>query len=445
MKYYKLHLLALSVEALFFVNNTFAQNPLIMDQFTADPTARVFEGKIFVYPSHDILAGPGKGRAGWFCMEDYHVFSSENLTDWKDHGVIVSQNNVDWVDPTTYSMWAPDCVFKNGKYYFYFPATSKEKGRKIGIAVSDRPYGPFKPEAKPIEGVDGIDPCVFIDKDGKAYLYYSMNKIFVAELNDNMLELDSKPQAIENLPNTGLLEGPFVFERNGIYYLTYPHVQNKIERLEYSTGNSPTGPFEPKGVIMDESPTGCWTNHHSIVQYKGQWYLFYHHNDLSPNFDKNRSIRADYLSFNEDGTIKKVVPTLRGVGITNAKSKIQIDRYSAISKEGASIAFLNNENKHEGWKIALNDRNAWVRYNTVDFGNGDLKSVNVRSVSSTGGTIEIHLDKADGPPLAKVEIGKGTDWNVVISKLAYVSLGVHDLIVALNDKNNVEIDWISFE
>ena len=136
---------------------------------------------------------------------------------------------------------------------------------------------------------------------------------------------------------------------------------------------------------------------------------------------------------------------MRGVGITDAKSKIQIDRYSAISKEGASISFLNNENKHEGWKIALNDKNAWVQYNAVDFGNGDLKSVNVKSVSSTGGIIEIHLDKADGPLLAKVEIGKGADWNVVNSKLANVPSGVHDLIVTLNDKNNVEIDWISFE
>jgi hypothetical protein len=445
MKNYTIHLLALGVGALLIVENAFAQNPLIMDQFTADPTARLFEGKIYLYPSHDIPARPGRGRAGWFCMEDYHVFSSENLTDWKDHGVILSQNNVDWVDPATYSMWAPDCVFKDGKYYFYFPATSKEKARKIGVALSDKPCGPFKPEAQPIEGVVGIDPCAFIDKDGKAYLYYSMNNIFVARLKDNMLELDSEPRVIENLPETGLLEGPFVFERNGIYYLTYPHVRNKIERLEYATGNSPTGPFKPAGVIMDESPSGCWTNHHSIVQYKGQWYLFYHDKNLSPNFDKNRSARADYLSFNEDGTIKKVIPTLRGVGITNAKSKIQIDRYSALSKEGGAISFLDNENKQEGWKIALNDKNAWVQYNTVDFGNGDSKSVSVKSVSSTGGTIEIRLDKPDGPLLAKVEIGKGADWNVVNSKLADVPSGIHDLVVALNDKNNVEIDWISFE
>src|SRR4030042_640891 len=153
MKGWTRHTLALGLGVLVFAANTSAQNPLIMDQFTADPTARVFEGRIYVYPSHDILAGPGRGRAGWFCMEDYHVFSSENLADWKDHGVIVSQNDVDWVDPTSYSMWAPDCVFNNGKYYFYFPARARAgaaggRGRRrgIGVAVSDKPYGPFKPE-----------------------------------------------------------------------------------------------------------------------------------------------------------------------------------------------------------------------------------------------------------------------------------------------------------
>ena len=446
MKNNKLYLLALSIGVVFFVNNTFAENPLIMDQFSADPTARVFEGKIYVYPSHDILASPGKGRANWFCMEDYHVFSSENLMDWKDHGVIVSQNNVDWVDSATYSMWAPDCVFKNGKYYFYFPATPKgTRGMRIGVALSDKPYGPFKPEAKPIEGVMGIDPCVFIDKDGKAYIYYSMNRIFVAKLKDNMLELDSKPQVIDNLPKTGLLEGPFVFERNGIYYLTYPHVQNKTERLEYATSNSPMGPFKPAGVIMDESPSGCWTNHQSIVEYKGQWYLFYHDKDLSPGFDKNRSIRADCLSFNEDGTINKVIPTLRGIGIADAKSKIQIDRYSAISKEGVSVAFLNNENKHEGWKISLNEKNSWVQFNNVDFGKNNLKSVNIKAVSSTGGVVEIRLDKVDGPLLAQVEIGKGSEWKIINAKLDNVPASVHDLFVNLKDAGNIDLDWISFE
>jgi hypothetical protein len=446
MKTCKLCLLAL-VSALLLSANSLADNPLILDQFTADPTARVFEGKIYVYPSHDILASPGKGRGGWFCMEDYHVFSSENLIDWKDHGVIVSQTTVDWVNPTSYSMWAPDCVFRNGKYYFYFPAMGKAGGRgnRIGVAISDKPSGPFKPEPNPIEGVAGIDPNIFIDKDGQAYIYYAQGRISVAKLKENMLELDGRPQVIANLPTAGLIEGPFMFERNGNYYLSYPHVANKTERLEYAMGKSPTGPFEVTGVIMDESPSGCWTNHHSVLEHKGQWYLFYHDKDLSPAFDKARSIRADVLSFNDDGTIKKVVPTLRGIGVADAKSKLQIDRYSALSSEGASVSFLDDANTREGWKVALTEKDAWVQYNSVDFGNGNLASAKVRAASPTGGTIDVRLDKVDGPLLAKVEIGKDADWKVLSSKLASAASGTHDLVIVLGDKSPVELDWVSFE
>jgi len=445
MKIYQQFVLALATAAL-LSTNSLADNPLILDQFTADPTARVFEGKIYVYPSHDILATPGKGRGGWFCMEDYHVFSSENLIDWKDHGVIVSQTTVDWVNPTSYSMWAPDCVFKNGKYYFYFPAMGKTGGRgnRIGVAISDKPSGPFTPEPHPIDGVAGIDPNIFIDKDGQAYIYYAQGRISVAKLKENMLELDGKPQVIANLPTAGLIEGPFMFERNGNYYLSYPHAI-KTERLEYAMGKSPVGPFEVTGVIMDESPSGCWTNHHSVLEYKGQWYLFYHDKDLSPAFDKARSIRADVLSFNDDGTIKKVVPTLRGIGVADAKSKLQIDRYSAISSEGASVSLLDDANTHEGWKVALTEKDAWVQYNSVDFGNGNLGSVKVRAASPAGGVIEIHLDKADGPLLAKVEIGKNADWNVIASKLASAPSGIHDLVTVLGDKGQVELDWVGFE
>lgn len=441
MNRFSYYLLILSALFLFGNNRGLAQNPLILDQFTADPTARVFEGRIYVYPSHDIPASPGSGvRPNWFCMEDYHVFSSENLTDWTDHGIILTQTDVPWLRRKSYNMWAPDCVFKNGKYYFYFPT-----GRRIGVAVSEKPYGPFKPETKPIEGMNGIDPCVFIDKDGSAYLYSSMNRIFVAKLKDNMLELDSVPQVIGNLPQKGLIEGPFVFERNGIYYLTYPHAQNRTERLEYSIASSPMGPYEWKGVIMDESASGCWTNHHSIVEYKGQWYLFYHDKDLSPDFDKNRSVRADYLYFNDDGTIQKVIPTLRGVGITNALSEIQIDRYSAISPEGVSIAFLDPAQKQKGWKAILTARDAWVRYNKVDFGQEKLSSVKITTSCPTGGVIDIRIDAIDGPLLAQVDIPDNTDWSVVNSTLSESPSGIHDLVVILKDTKTVEIDWIKFE
>lgn len=312
-----------------------AQNPLITDQFTADPTARVFGDKIYLYPSHDIVATKGHGRIGWFCMEDYHVFSSANLTDWTDHGMIVSQYKVNWVDSAGYSMWAPDCIERNGKYYFYFPAQVKAsygRGFGVGVAISDKPTGPFVPQAEPIKGVHGIDPNVFIDKDGQAYLYWAQGNIFAAKLNANMLELASDVKTLGELPDKGLKEGPFMFERKGIYYLTYPHVADKTERLEYATSNNPMGPFKFGGVIMEERPQ-CWTNHHSILQFKGQWYLFYHYNDLSPKFDKNRSVRADSLFFNDHGSIREVMATLRGVGITRANKEIQIDRYSDMGKQ----------------------------------------------------------------------------------------------------------------
>jgi hypothetical protein len=430
-------------------NNLLSQNPIIRDQFSADPTARVFEGKIYLYPSHDILAVEGKGRIGWFCMEDYHVFSSSNLTDWTDYGVIVSQDKIPWVNSKGYSMWAPDCIYRNGKYYFYFPApvkdTSYGRGFSIGVAISDKPYGPFIPQPKPIKGLPGIDPNILIDKDGQPYIYWAgRGGLTGAKLKDNMLELASEPKAIEGLPK-GFKEGPFMFERKGIYYFTFPFVIDSNESLVYCMGNNPLGPFKYAGLIMDKWPDGCWTNQPSILEYKGQWYLFYHHNDLSPHFDKNRSVRVDSLFFNEDGTIKKVIPTLRGVGLTDASRKIQIDRYSCKSDQGASIAFLDTLNKFEGWKTILDNKGAWIQYNAVDFGRKKVTLVKIRALSKTGGTFQIRLDKIDGPIIASVEVPKSDEWNIVDSSLSEFQLGIHNLIVQLKNNNSVEIDWVSFE
>ena len=449
MKLYKSLMLSLAVMG---INSLSAQNPIVRDQFSADPTARVFNGKVYVFPSHDILAPEGKGlRKDWFCMADYHVFSSENLTDWTDHGMIVSQNKVAWVDSTSYSMWAPDCVEKNGKYYFYFPANKKvadangRKGFGIGVAIADQPEGPYIPLPEPIKGLNGIDPNVFIDKDGQAYIYCAMGNIVVAKLKDNMTELASEPQIIANLPQKGLKEGPFLFERNNIYYLTIPHVENKIERLEYATGDNPMGPFKMTGVVMDESPMNCWTNHQSFVEYKGQWYLFYHQDAYSPKFDKNRSICIDSLFFNSDGTIRKVTPTLRGVGVTKATTQIEIDRFSKISETGVKVAFLDSTNTFKGWKTVFNNPNAWVQYNSVDFGKTKLKSVQVKALSEKGSTLQIRLDKVDGPVIAEVKVPKGTSWNMVEAKVSKPITGVHNLVVVLKEDARIEVDWLKFE
>jgi GH43 family beta-xylosidase len=426
-----------------------AQNPIITNQFTADPTARLFNGRVYLYPSHDIRATPGRGRAGWFVMEDYHVFSSANFTDWTDHGIIVTQNKVPWVKPDSYSMWAPDCIARNGKYYFYFPSTPRDtsisKGFTIGVAVADKPAGPFVPQPLPIEGVLGIDPNVFIDQDGQAYLYWSQGNIYGARLKPNMLELASEPATLGELPTQGLKEGPFMFERQGIYYLTYPHVANKTERLEYATSTSPLGPFTVKGVIMDESPTGCWTNHHSLLEVNKQWYLFYHHNDLSPAFDKNRSVRIDSLFFEPDGAIRKVVPTLRGVGLTSARQKIQLDRYSRLSPSGASIAFLDTANTFQGWKTVLASPQSWVQYNGVAFGKQAMKSVALRVKAAAGGTVTLRADGATGPMLAQITVPKGSQWREVKAPLAAFQPGMHALFVSAKTTMPVEIDWVRFE
>lgn len=436
--------------------NAASQNPIVRDQFTADPSARVFNGKVYVYPSHDLLAKEGMGRPGWFCMADYHVFSSENLTDWTDHGVIVSQNKVPWVDSTSYSMWAPDCIERNGRYYFYFPANSMKEfnGRKmfgIGVAIADKPEGPYVPQPEPIKdfsgtrNLPGIDPNVFIDKDGQAYLYWSLGNLYVAKLKDNMLELDSETVIIKDMPEKGLKEGPYMFERNGIYYMTYPHVEKNIERLEYAIGDNPMGPFKFAGVIMDESPMNCWTNHQSIIEYKGQWYLFYHQNAYSPNFDKNRSICIDSLFFNADGTIRKVTPTHRGVGISKATQKIEIDRYSAISETGAVVEFIDTNYRFNGWKTIFSQKGAWVKYNAVDFGQKKVKTIQLNTRSETGGSVQIRLGSANGPILCEIAIPKTNQWKAITAKVKKLLPGVQNLVVVSTSDQPVEIDWVRFE
>ena len=424
-----------------------AQNPIINSQFTADPTARVFNGKMYLYPSHDIQS-PIEKLKEWFCMADYHVFSSANLTEWQDHGVIVSQDKVPWVQDGSYTMWAPDCVEKDGKYYFYFPAAPKgeEKGFGIGVAVADQPEGPFMPMWKPIEGVHGIDPCVLIDKDRQAYIYWAGAGLHMAKLKPNMMELASEPKLVEGLPE-GFKEGPFAFERNGKYYFTFPWVREKdgTETLAYAMADHPMGPFTFKGIIMDESPTKCWTNHHSIVEYQGQWYLFYHHNDYSPQFDKNRSVRIDSLNFNPDGTIQKVIPTLRGVGLTKARSHIQIDRYSALQGKGIGIDYLDKNNCFAGWKTRFGKPNTAIIYNKVDFGNEKVEEITVRAKSPKGGVLVVRADGKKGNIIAKVKIPKSAAWKNVRAQVLHAPQGVHALHVSLQSGADVEVDWLGFD
>jgi hypothetical protein len=173
--------------------------------------------------------------------------------------------------------------------------------------------------------------------------------------------------------------------------------------------------------------------------------LFYHDRDYSPRFDKARSIRADSLSFNADGTIKKVIPTLRGIGISDAKKEIQLDRYTAINKEAASIDFIDTTNRFIGWKTMFTKPGAWVQYNTVDFGRKGLKTVLVNAISENGGTLQIRTGSVDGTVLAEVQVPKSNEWKLTKAAAVKVPKGIQNLFVTLKDDKPVSVDWIKFE
>lgn len=434
-------------------NMAVAQNPIIHDQFTADPTARVFDGKVYLYTSHDIVPPEG-ARKDWFCMEDYHIFSSSDLTAWHDHGVFTTQNDIPWVNNKSFSMWAPDCVEKGGKYYFYFPAVPREgRGFRIGVGVSDNPAGPFLFEDKPIEGIMGIDPCVLNDDDGQSYIYWG--GVSGAPLAADMKSLASNPTHMEGLPQ-GFKEGPFVFKRNGHYYLTFPWVRNEggTETLAYAMSDKPLGPWEFKGVFMKESSTGCWTNHHSIVCYQDEWYLFYHHNDYSPHDDKRRAVRIDRIKFNPDGTLCEVIPTLRGVGVTPSTTRIDIDRYSE-THEKTIITHNDTTDTFRGWHVTLPETKSWLTYHNVDFSmlaSNAYITANVKASENTVFTIR------DGGPKGKViaripvtvKGGEGRrrdysdQWFTVTAPIQHIPEGICHLYI-YNEGATVSIDWIQFK
>ena len=465
-----------------------AQNPVIRDQFAADPTARVFNNKVYVYPSHDIPAPEGQ-RQDWFCMADYHVFSSENLTVWTDHGMILSQEQVPWGKTDAYSMWAPDCVYKNGKYYFYFPNAPKDgRGFVVGVAIANQPEGPFTCVQEPIMGISGIDPCVLIDDDGSAYIYWSGMGIRGARLKENMLELDGELQEVkipkrdgmpemppmkmggqvmEGLPD-GFKEGPFAFKRNGWYYLTFPWVRgntsngaNPTETLAYAMSKSPLGPWDFKGIIMAEHDNHCWTNHHSILEYKGQWYIFYHRNDFSPNMDKRRSARIEKIAFNSDGTIQEVKQTMRGVGINQAVERIEIDRYNSASND-VTTQLIDTINTFRSFEATLSQKGSWLRYNDIDFSSvtDAYLVVNVKAADNT--EFFVREKSAKGKIIAKVPMtvksetrfpgsptpfrrDQSNQWLTMTVPMEYLPKGVTDIVITNEGNAAFSINWIQFK
>ncbi len=316
----------------------YLNEPLVSEIYTADPSAHVFNGKIYVYPSHDIDAGiPDDDLGSQYAMKDYRVLSMDEPGGKVTiHDVALDIKDVPWAGR---QMWAPDAAQKDGKFYLYFPVKDKEDIFHIGVAVADKPEGPFKAEPEAIPGSISMDPTVFEDTDGNYYMYYGgiwggqlqyyMNgKLektedqpaddqpallpLVAKMSNDMKTFAETPRKLEIVDEAGNLllsgdherrffEASWMHKYNGKYYFSYS--TGDTHKIAYATGDNPYGPFTYQGVILN--PVQGWTNHHSIVEFKGKWYLFYHDTQLS---GKNhlRNVKMTELKHNEDGSIQTI-------------------------------------------------------------------------------------------------------------------------------------------
>lgn len=314
--------------------------PLVTEMYTADPSAHVFNGKIYIYPSHDIDAGiPENDNGDHFAMKDYHIFSMDSIGgEVKDHGVALEVKDIPWGGR---QLWAPDAAFNNGTYYLYFPLKDKKDIFRIGVATSSNPEGPFKAAPQPIEGSHSIDPAVFKDSDGSFYMYFggiwggqlqkwrtgkydgnAQNQggdevaigPKIARLSKDMQHFDGDVKEIKILDKDGkellakdnnrrFFEGCWMYKYNGKYYLTYS--TGDTHYLVYATGDNPYGPFTYQGVILN--PVQGWTTHHSIVEFKNKWYLFYHDTELSGKTHL-RNIKVTELKHRADGSIETIDP-----------------------------------------------------------------------------------------------------------------------------------------
>ena len=314
--------------------------PLVKHIYTADPSAHVFNGKIYIYPSHDIESGVKEDdEGGHFDMRDYHILSMETIGGKvTDHGVALDIKNVPWAGR---QMWAPDAAYRNGTYYLYFPVKDKQDIFRIGVASSKNPAGPFKAEKEAIKGSYSMDPAVFKDTDGNYYMYFGgiwggqlqrwngneyLGKVEnpkkgefarlprIAKLKPDMKSFAEEVKEVKIVDENGNLlkeddnekrffEASWVHKYKGKYYFSYS--TGDTHNICYAIGDSPYGPFTYKGIIL--KPVQGWTNHHSIVQFKGKWYLFYHDVQLSGKTHL-RNVKVTELKYHADGTIQAIEP-----------------------------------------------------------------------------------------------------------------------------------------
>jgi arabinoxylan arabinofuranohydrolase len=426
-----------------------AQNPIIQTKYTADPAPMVYNDTVYLYTGHD------EDDAIGFKMQNWLLYTSTDMVNWTDHGIIASLKNFKWVSVDN-GAWAAQCVQRNGKFYLYCPMPG---GVGIGVLVANSPYGPFRdPIGKPLikNSNSDIDPTVIIDDDGQAYIYWGNPKVYWVKLNEDMISYSGEIMQDPTTPKN-YQEGPWVWKRNSHYYLAYASTCCP-EGIGYAMSNSPTGSWEYKGMIVDASKK-TRGNHPGIIEYKGKSYCFGHSYDLlkltTTKFYERRSVDMDEIVYNPDGTIQNR-PYWSDEGpeqVGRLNPFIRVEAETMAWSEGVKTMF---ETEWEGdfeWargkKIA--DRlfvtsihnGDYIMLKGVDFSKG-AKSVEVSAASLNGGKIEIRTDKIDGPIIATVDINtsrEGGIWKTFAAPVKSVG-GVHDLyFVFKGDKDLFNFDW----
>jgi beta-xylosidase len=438
---------------------SYAQNPIIQTKYTADPAPMVYHDTVFLYTSHD------EDDAFGFKMQDWLLYTSTDMVNWTEHGVVASLKNFKWVTHDN-GAWAVQCIERNGKFYLYCPMPS---GVGIGVLVADNPYGPFiDPIGKALikNSNDDIDPTILIDDDGQAYLYWGNPNLYYVKLNEDMISYsgeivkDASIAKIKDQPDPfHYQEGPWVWKRNGKYYLAYASTCCP-EGIGYSMSNSPTGPWEYKGSIMDGDPRSSG-NHPGIIDYKGKSYVFGNNYAIlkqtqSRHYER-RSVCLEEMVYNTDGTINKHPfwsKNASQIGFLNPYNKVEAE--TMAWSEGVKTKFETEWERNIAWdkgkKIA--DRlfvssihnGDYIKVQGVDFSKG-ATSVDVSLASLNGGKIEIHTDKINGPILGTIIVntsGEGDIWKTISTPVKNIK-GVHDLFfVFRGEKDLFNVDWWKF-
>lgn len=429
-----------------------AENPFVQTCFTTDPAPMVHDGRLYVYTGHD------ENNADFFWMQEWRVYSTDDMVNWTDHGSPLAIEDFEWGDDRA---WAPQCVERNGKFYFYVPLHSKLSGAMaIGVAVGDTPVGPFKDAlGKPL--VDGdwayIDPTVFIDDDGKAYLYWGNPEIFYVELNDDMISFKGEVKKVEQTPEgfgepkfvpmeadkkyfSTYTEGPWFYKRNGKYYLIYA-AGGIPEHIAYSMSDSPTGPWKYMGKIMEQTDeSNSFTNHSGVADYKGKSYFFYHNGKLPNGGGFGRSICVEPFEYNADGTIPLIKPTTAG-----APAVGYLDPYKRVEAETMawSKGITTEPNAETGVYVADIHDGDFIKLSNVNFMSGGPKVFGAAVASALrGGMIEVRMDAPDGPVVAELNVpgtGGWENWTYLETPAKIEVPGVHDIYLMFKGRKGPKL------